>query len=694
MVIKMTIKNKFNGLAIVVGVTVLGLILISLFTSRALIKANDDMYQKSVNGIDRISIIQNVLYDIRFKETLAVSYGSLGEMEKIDGLEEEIGLQKEAFSGLLETLDTDVASGIGEKANEYLGAVTATIQNSKNFYIDLAILNVAKDSLVPFNEVKEMTVSVREKMIRNAEKQNRNAEKYSKLSSTLNIVCIVIAAVLLGFVLIFRRSILNPITEMVGFIKNVAQGDLSDSIEITGKDEIGEMGQALQDMKSYLGSMAKTADEISEGDLSGGVQPKSDQDVLGNAFKRMGVYLADMAKTAWEIAEGNLGGTIKPRGEDDVLGNAFKKMSDGLRDAMAEVRAGSDQIASTSSEMASNTEQAARNNETAATAVEETTATMHEMAANIQNVAKSSQAQSSAVAETSASIQQMVVSIRRVAEGAKRFLELSQNTRKAVKTGFDAVRKSSRGTEDINAAIIKSADTIVALGSRAEDIGKIVDVIDDIAEQTNLLALNAAIEAARAGEQGLGFAVVAEEVRQLAERSAKSTKEIADLIGGIQKEAQEAVKVMERSTQLVEKGVEQSQQVSESLQSIEESVEEVDRYAQEIGKATDEQSSGSAQIAEITENLSGITQEITSASDEQASAADQIVGTMEKMREMIHQNASGATELASSAEQMKSQAEKFQSIVGRFRLNGAIPHEEKPAIVAEADEGSDEKLLE
>jgi methyl-accepting chemotaxis protein len=693
-VINLTIKNKFNALAVVVGVTVLAVILISLFTSRALIKANNDMYQKSTRGIDNISIVQNVLNDIRFKETLAVSYGSLGEMDKIDNLEQEIGLQREALTGLIESLGDDVVAGISDKSNEYLDAVSSTIQNSKNFYIDLAILNVAKDSLVPFNEAKEIMVSVREKMIQDAEKQNSEAEKYSRLSSTLLFVCVAIAAVLLGFVLIFGKSILNPINQMVGFIKNVAQGDLSDSIDIQSNDEIGEMGKALQDMKVYLGSMARTADEISAGDLSGGVKPKSDKDVLGSAFKRMGIYLADMAKTAWEVAEGNLGSSIKPQAEDDVLGNAFKKMSDGLRDALAEIKAGSDQIAATSSEMASNTEQAAKNNETAATSVEETTATMHEMAANIQNVAKSSQSQSASVSETSASIQELVLSIKKVAENAQQLAQLSKNTKKTVVLGFEAVVKSGKGTEQINNAIIKSADTIAALGSRAEDIGKIVDVIDDIAEQTNLLALNAAIEAARAGEQGLGFAVVAEEVRQLAERSAKSTKEIADLIGGIQKEALEAVKVMEESTHLVEKGVEQSQQVSKSLKGIEESVEEVDRYAQEIGKATDEQSSGSAQIAEITENLSGITQEISSASDEQASAADQIVGTMEKMREMIHQNASGATELASSAEQMKSQAEKFQDIVGRFKLNGAIGMEAKPEIEAGTADGSEDKLLE
>ena len=174
---------------------------------------------------------------------------------------------------------------------------------------------------------------------------------------------------------------------------------------------------------------------------------------------------------------------------------------------------------------------------------------------------------------------------------------MSQKTKKAVEIGLDSVDKSLKGTDEISRAIVRSADTIAALGARAEDIGKIVDVIDDIAEQTNLLALNAAIEAARAGEQGLGFAVVAEEVRKLAERSAKSTKEIAELISGIQKEAQEAVKIMDKSTQIVEKGVELSKQVGDSLKDIDGNVVEVDRYTKEIGAATHEQSSGSTQIA-------------------------------------------------------------------------------------------------
>jgi methyl-accepting chemotaxis protein len=263
----------------------------------------------------------------------------------------------------------------------------------------------------------------------------------------------------------------------------------------------------------------------------------------------------------------------------------------------------------------------------------------------------------------------MATSIRRIADTVRQFLDLTQKAKKTVEEGLVTVDKSVKGTDEISRAIVRSADIIAALGTRVEDIGKIVDVIDEIAEQTNLLALNAAIEAARAGEQGMGFAVVAEEVRKLAERSARSTKEIAELITGIQKETQDAVKHMEKSTQMVEKGTAMSRQVGDTLKAIDGTVAEVDKYSKEIGAATQEQSSGSTQIAKAAENLREVTHEITSSTEEQATAAEQIVKTMEKMREMINQNASGTTELASSAEQLRSQAERFQKLVGKFTLN-------------------------
>jgi len=157
--------------------------------------------------------------------------------------------------------------------------------------------------------------------------------------------------------------------------------------------------------------------------------------------------------------------------------------------------------------------------------------------------------------------------------------------------------KATDGLNRMNTSIHSSAEIIDVLGHRANEIDKIIEVIDDLAEQTNLLALNAAIEAARAGEHGLGFAVVADEVRKLAEKSARSAKEISELIQSIQKEARKAVENMEKSTGIVNEGLDLNRELGSALKKISDVVAEVYKFAQEIGGATNEQSTGSSQIA-------------------------------------------------------------------------------------------------
>jgi len=220
-----------------------------------------------------------------------------------------------------------------------------------------------------------------------------------------------------------------------------------------------------------------------------------------------------------------------------------------------------------------------------------------------------------------------------------------------------------------NKAIQSSAEIINILGHRADDIGKIIEVIDDLAEQTNLLALNAAIEAARAGEHGLGFAVVADEVRKLAEKSTQSTKEIADLIQSIQREARQAVENMERSTRIVEEGLSLGNELGTALHKISNVVTEVYKFSQEIGAATNEQSVGSSQIAKATSRLTEITQEINSAVEEQASGAQAVVRAMDKMRELVQQSASSSTELSAAAEQMLKLSRNLLDSMDRFVLD-------------------------
>jgi methyl-accepting chemotaxis protein len=294
---------------------------------------------------------------------------------------------------------------------------------------------------------------------------------------------------------------------------------------------------------------------------------------------------------------------------------------------------------------------------------------MHEMSINVQNVVKNTQVQASSVAETSASIDQMVTSIQRVADTAKVLLDIANRSREEVMTGIKTMEKATDGLNRTNVAIQSSAEIINVLGHRADDIGKIIEVIDDLAEQTNLLALNAAIEAARAGEHGLGFAVVADEVRKLAEKSTQSTKEIADLIQSIQREARQAVENMERSTRIVEEGLTLGNDLGSALHKISNVVTEVYKFSQEIGAATNEQSIGSSQIAKATSRLTEITQEISSAVEEQASGAQAVVRAMDKMRELVQQSASSSTELSAAAEQMLKLSRNLLDSMDRFILD-------------------------
>src|SRR5437016_4522076 len=362
------------------------------------------------------------------------------------------------------------------------------------------------------------------------------------------------------------------------------------------------------------------------------------------------------------------------------------KSAQSITEPLAQLIVVSAQVASGSNQVASASDDSAKISVQAASAIDEVTSTMHEMSINVQNMVKSTQLQSSNVSETSASIDEMVASIQRVADTAKVLLDISQRSRDEVHSGIGTMEKATDGLNRINTAITSSAEIISILGQRADDIGKIIEVIDDLAEQTNLLALNAAIEAARAGEHGLGFAVVADEVRKVAEKSAQATREISDLIQSIQKEARKAVDNMEKSTSIVNEGLTLGGDLSGALKKISSVVAEVYKFAQEIGAATNEQSHGSSQIAKATTRLNEITHEINSSVEEQASGAHAVVRAMEKMRELVQRSSSGSTELAASSEQMSKMARSMLEAMDRFVLEMAANGDGRNGAARRGDE--------
>ena len=503
----------------------------------------------------------------------------------------------------------------------------ATVSDLQIFYLQKDPSSwLAKSSIVLDQSNADIS-----KFLEQSTKSANNASTVSAIVTIGGTLFAVVAGILIA--LWTAKSITEPLNHLMTVTREIGDsGDLDQNIDIHRNDEIGALATTFNNMVAYLKEMASVSMSVAEGDLTVEVVPRSKRDTLGNAFLRMSHGLQQLVRTT--------------------------------RDSAGQVSAGSNQVAGAADESAKVSVQAS-------SAIEEVSSTMHEMSINVQNVVKNTQLQASSVAETSASIDQMVTSIQRVADTAKVLLDIANRSREEVVTGIQTMEKATDGLNRTNKAIQSSAEIINILGHRADDIGKIIEVIDDLAEQTNLLALNAAIESARAGEHGLGFAVVADEVRKLAEKSTQSTKEIADLIQSIQREARQAVENMERSTRIVEEGLNLGNELGSALHKISNVVSEVYKFSHEIGAATNEQSVGSAQIAKATSRLTEITQEINSAVEEQASGAQAVVRAMDKMRELVQQSASSSTELSAAAEQMLKLSRNLSDGMDRFVLDRA-----------------------
>jgi len=545
------------------------------------------------------------------------------ESAKSEAPSERVRTPLSKVEQLEESWSKEFAQPLIDKRKD-VDAGNATVAELQIYYLQKDAPAWVKNSTEALDEAKQEN----DKLVEERRRSDEGAEKWTigiSLVGTLIALCV-------GGIVAYRtaNSITHPLNDLMGVARAIGNsGDLEHNIDLTRDDEIGE---------------------------------------LSRTFSKMVTYLKEMAGVSEAIASGDLRVDVKARSNHDTLGNAFSRMVDGLVGLVRSVRDASSQVASASSQVAGASEDSAKIGLQASSAIDEVTSTMHEMSVNVQNMVKSTQVQASSVSETSASIDQMVASIQRVADTAKVLLDISNRSREEVHSGITTMEKATDGLTRINTTINSSGEIIGALGQRADDIGKIIEVIDDLAEQTNLLALNAAIEAARAGEHGLGFAVVADEVRKLAEKSAQSTKEISELIQSIQKEARKAVENMERSTSIVNEGLELGTELNSALKKISNVVTEVYKFAQEIGAATNEQSHGSSQIARATTRLNEITHEINSAVEEQASGAQAVVKAMERMRELVQQSTSGSTELAASSEQMSKMSRGLLESLDRFSL--------------------------
>jgi methyl-accepting chemotaxis protein len=279
----------------------------------------------------------------------------------------------------------------------------------------------------------------------------------------------------------------------------------------------------------------------------------------------------------------------------------------------------------------------------------------------IDQVSDSAQNQVTQISEMMAGMNRLVESINEVSDSASVVANVVDSASQVAGKGKDTVEETVLGMERIKETVLTSAEKIRELGDKSQQIGEIIEVIDDIAEQTNLLALNAAIEAARAGEHGKGFAVVADEVRKLAERSARATGEIADLIKGIQYETQEAVDAMENGTMKVEEGSRLAINAGSAIAEIMGSVKEIVEQITQVSKNAEHMAEASDRVSGAIEAIASISQETSASAEEVASSTNQIVEIIDSVAASSNESAASAEQVSSSIQEQSSSIHEISS---------------------------------
>jgi methyl-accepting chemotaxis protein len=302
----------------------------------------------------------------------------------------------------------------------------------------------------------------------------------------------------------------------------------------------------------------------------------------------------------------------------------------------------------------------------------------------IEQIAHGSQEQSGAVDEATRAVEALSTAIDSVSANAQAGAKEWEVTAESAMGGARKANETVVGMDKIKKAMELVSARVTDLGQRSGDIGHIVATIDDIAAQTNLLALNAAIEAARAGEQGRGFAVVADEVRKLAERSSMATKEIAALVSGTQEGVKEAVNAMQQGTQEVEAGYNLAMDAGGTLDEILTRSQQVKKQVMEISAAADALKDLGRDMMGAMQKIVKIVEENAAATEEMTASSSTVAKAVEATASVAEQNSSASQEVSASTEEMSAQveealaaaqsladtAEELQRIVGVFRTDG------------------------
>lgn len=436
----------------------------------------------------------------------------------------------------------------------------------------------------------------------------------------------------------------EPVLEIANAASRLAQGDLKQDVRATTQDELGKLAESFNGMAENLTRMVRR---------------------IQDAYTRVDQGREEIRESVVQMMDRS---RFQAASLDEVSA-ALSGRNSALQDAAQSIEALSSSAEQTSSsilEMASSIEEVDRQMNRLASFLDDTASSITETATSIQQVDRNVDSLNQLIADTAVSIQEMQSSIHKVERNTVASQNLSEQVAMNAELGLRSVEQNRDGMNRIRATVAQSSAVVMQLGRSSEEIGKIITVIDDVAEQTNLLALNAAIIAAQAGEHGKSFAVVAEEIRELAERTASSTKEIDGLIRTVQTDVNNAIQSMKSDSRIVEDGAALSIQSTEHLETILKSARSSADMAREIAKATEEQALGIQSIHQAVEQISEMMQQIRTASSEQKTGSEQIMIAVDSMREMMELVGKATSEQSLGSKQITQAMEHVTQMVSQI----------------------------
>jgi methyl-accepting chemotaxis protein len=486
-------------------------------------------------------------------------------------------------------------------------------------------------------------------------------EEYGRISRSIYIVLVILVGIVLLISYIVAKGIIKPIISLKDAAARLAVGDASFSLTANSEDEIGDLENAFGLMLENIKEQADVANKIADGNLEIHVKAKSENDILSKSLEKVILTIKLLVTDLKELTTAALEGRLSTRTDDSKYKGGYNEIVKGINKTLdaviTPVKEGSDILQTMATgdltvrmqgdyqgdhQLIKNSINQLGDSLTKVInevkeSVHATASAANQISSSSEEIAAGAQEQSSQTTEVAGAVEEMTKTIVETSRNASSAAESAKRSGERAIEGGKVVADTIVGMNKIADVVSKSAEKVFTLGQNSDKIGEIVQVINDIADQTNLLALNAAIEAARAGEQGRGFAVVADEVRKLAERTSKATKEIADMIKTIQKDTTEAVDSMKQGTLEVQEGKKMTEKAGDVLKEIVEGSKQVTDLVTQVAAASEEQSAASEQISKNVEGINQVTQESSRGVQQIAQAADDLSNLTVNLQKLISQ---------------------------------------------------------